>query len=325
MLTNTLKRAAAIERRPLTPAFGAEIIGVDLSKPIDDATSNAVREAWIDAGILLFRGEDQDDEAQMRLSSIFGEMEPAATADLNDPINKFMMTLAFDPADPTGRPAPFYNVDGIDRAGWLGWHWDQSFMPTIVRGAVLRMTIPANSMGETGFSDAIQAYDRLSPEMKARIENLEVVYEFNPDFCSGQFGFPKDIRRLAMNVTGSGNYDFPPVVHPLVITQRETGRKVLKLSPMHARYVLGMDKVKSDALLTELAEHIGDFKYAYFHKWQQNDMMVWDNWRMVHSAVGVPLDVERSARRTTIAGDYKVGRYLDPSLDRDRGVKRLID
>ena len=325
MLTDTLTRTAPIERRPLTPDFGAEIIGVDLSKPIDEPTRRAIHDAWIDAGILLFRGADQDDEAQMRLSSIFGEMEPAATADLNDPTNKFMMTLAYDPADQTGRPAPFYNVGGIDLAGWLGWHWDQAFMPTIVRGAVLRMTIPATTMGETGFSDAIAAYDRLSDAMKARIADLEVVYEFNPDFCSGQFGFPKDIRRLDIKTKGGGAWDFPPVVHPLVITQRETGRKVLKLSPMHARYVLGMDKAESDALLTELAEHIGDPRFAYFHQWQKNDMMVWDNWRMVHSATGVPLDVERHARRTTIAGDYKVGRYLDPALDRDREVKRLVD
>jgi taurine dioxygenase len=324
MLTDTLDRTAPVERRPLTPAFGAELIGVDLSKPLDEATIKAVRDAWIDAGILLLRGKGQDDEAQMRLSTLFGEMEPAATADLNDPNNAYMMTLAYDPANPTARPAPFYNVDGIDRAGWLGWHWDQSFMPTIVRGAVLRMTDPAERMGETGFIDAIQAYDRLSDEMKARIEDLEVVYEFNPDFCSGQFGFPKDIHRL--DVQGKGvSYDFPPVVHPLVITQFETGRKVLKLSPMHARYVLGMDKAESDALLTEIADHLTDPAYAYFHKWEENDMVVWDNWRVIHSANGVPLDTARSARRTTIAGDYKVGRYLDPALDRERNVKRLVD
>ena len=313
-----------ITRRPLTAGFGAEVIGVDFSKPLDAATVAAIHDVWIDAGILLFRGEDQDDGAQMRLSEIFGEMEPAATSDLNDPVNSFMMTLSYDPANPTARPAPFYNVDGIDRAGWLGWHWDQAFMPTIVRGAVLRMTEPAVRMGETGFIDAIQAYERLSEQMKARIEDLEVVYEFNPDFCSGQFGFPKNIRRLDIPTKGV-KYDFPPVVHPLVITQRETGRKVLKLSPMHARYVLGMDKAESDALLTELAEHLTEPAHAYFHKWEKNDMVVWDNWRIIHSANGVPLDCARVARRTTIAGDYKVGRYLDPSLDRDRPTKRLVD
>ena len=323
MLTDTL----SLEVRPLDAPFGAEIVGADLTRDLDETTRTAIRDAWIEHGILLFCDARNDDQAQMRLSSVFGEMEPAATADLNDPVNSFMLSLGYDPEDPTGKPNPFYRVDGIDRAGWLGWHWDQSFMPTIVRGAVLRMTEPARTMGETGFIDAIQAYERLSEEMKARIEDLEVVYEFNPDFCSGQFGFPENIERLDIGKTvkAGGHYDFPPVVHPLVITQMETRRKVLKLSPMHARYVLGMDKAESDALLTELARHLGDPAFSYFHRWGQNEMIVWDNWRIVHSASGVPLDCKRSARRTTIAGDYKVGRYLDPTLDRDRQIKRLVD
>lgn len=318
-----------IGRRPLAPYFGAEITGVDLSRPLDPATQRAIWDAFIADGILLFRGEGQDDQAQMRLSRIFGEMEPAATAHMNDPDNRYMMTLAYDPDDTAPRFAQHYNVGGIDRAGWLGWHWDQAFMPTIVRGAVLRMTHPAAQMGETGFIDAIQAYDRLPEEMKRRIAELEVVYQFNPDFTSGQFGFPKDIRALPREKAEGGggvtSYEFPPVVHPLVITQRETGRKVLKLSPMHARYVLGMDKIESDALLTQLAGHLVDPGFAYLHDWRKDDMIVWDNWRMIHSASGVPLDCRRSARRTTIAGDYKVGRYLDPALDRDREVKRLVD
>ncbi|GGC03467.1 taurine dioxygenase [Novosphingobium endophyticum] len=317
---------ARLTTRPLTAGFGAEIVGVDLTAPLDEGTAAAIRQVWIDKGLLLFRSAANDDEAQMRLSRLFGEMEPAATADMNDPDNKFMMTLAYDPEDNAPRFQQHYNVGGIDRAGWLGWHWDQSFMPTIVRGAVLRMAEPASEMGETGFIDAIEAYDRLSPALKQRIENLEVVYQFNPDFASGQYGFPKDITALPRErVSSEPGYDFPPVVHPMVIVQRETGRKVLKLSPMHARYILGMEKAESDALLTEVAEHLVDPAFAYFHEWQKNDMVVWDNWRIIHGANGVPLHCKRLARRTTIMGDYKVGRYLDPTLDRDREVKRLID
>lgn len=325
MSTTTISKSAQLTTRPLTPGFGAEIIGVDLGQPFDEATAKAIHDIWIQAGLLLFRDSRSDDEAQMRLSRLFGEMEPAATADMNDPNNKFMMTLEYDPTKKTGFQQ-HYNVGGIDRAGWLGWHWDQSFMPTIVRGAVLRMVEPASEMGETGFIDAVEAYDRLPESLRQRIENLEVVYQFNPDFVSGQFGFPRDIRALPRESNGSGlSYDFPPVVHPMVITQQETGRKVLKLSPMHARYILGMDKAESDALLTEIADHLVDPAFAYFHKWEKNDMVVWDNWRIIHSANGVPLHCRRLARRTTIMGDYKVGRYLDESLDRNREVKRLID
>ena len=313
--------------RPLSPHLGLEVIGADLTRPIDDATREAILAAWIEAGVLLFRGAGESDEVQMRLSSVFGEMEPAATADMNRPDNPYLMTLAYDPADTRPRFAQHYMVDGVTRAGWLGWHWDQAFMPTIVRGAVLCMKEPSPKMGETGFIDAVAAYERLPQAMKARIEGLEVVYEFNPDMASGQFGFPPDIKALPREPgSKSGKtYDFPPTVHPLVITQQETGRKVLKLSPMHARYVLGMDRSESDALLAELAACLCDDRYAYYHRWGKDDMVVWDNWRVIHSAKGVPLECKRLAQRTTIMGDYKVGRYLDPALDRHRQVARIVD
>jgi taurine dioxygenase len=77
---------------------------------------------------------------------------------------------------------------------------------------------------------------------------------------------------------------------------------------MHARYILGMDRTESDALLSQLAEHLVDERFAYFHEWQENDMLAWDNWRMIHSTEGVPLDCFRLARRTTISGEYMAGR-----------------
>jgi taurine dioxygenase len=315
-----------IERIPLTPALGLELRGVDLSRPLDDATRIEILDAWIEAGVLLFRDAAHSPEEHMRLSEVFGELEPAATKQLNDPNNPYLMTLAHSPGKSGYQQN--YVVDGVERAGWLGWHWDQSFMPTIVRGACLRMTHPAQAMGETGFIDAVAAYGRLGEAMQARIEDLEVVYEFNPDFASGQFGFPKDIRAIggeSQVARGDKVYDFPPSVHPLVITQHETGRKVLKLSPMHARYVLGLERGESDALLTELADHLTDRRFAYYHRWSKDDVIVWDNWRVIHSANGVHPDDSRVAQRTTIMGDYQVGRYLDPTLDRERVTARIVD
>jgi len=318
----------ALSFTPLSPSMGMEVHGLDLDREIGADEQEAILNAWIQAGVLLFRGAGTSDEAQMRLSQVFGELEPAATADMNRPDNPYLMTLAYDPNDNQKGYTQHYRVDGVDRAGWLGWHWDQAFMPTIVRGAVLCMKEVSPEMGQTGFIDAIAAYDRLSDAMKARVEGVEIVYEFNPDFTSGQFGFPTDIEKLPRPGSSAGsvaNYRFPPVVHPLVITQQETGRKVLKLSPMHARYVLGMDRDESDALLAEIAAHLCDERFAYYHSWGQDDMVVWDNWRVIHGARGVPLHCKRVAQRTTIMGDYKVGRYLDPALDRDREVKRIID
>jgi taurine dioxygenase len=315
--------------RRLAP-FGAEIIGLDLERPLDEATAASIRGLWVDAGILLFRGAGSSADAHLRVSRVFGEPQPSATAKLNLKDNPYLMSLANKPGDTSSKTYTVFEVNGQQRTGWLGWHWDQSFMPEIVRGAVLRMIEPAAIDGRTGFIDAIAAYERLPATMKRRIERLEVVYHFEGRQEMNRFGFPKDLKVVQRSPDAEGAHaqfklDFPPVVHPLVITQRETGRKILKLSPMHAQYVLGLEKDESDALLTQLAEILVDERHAYYHTWQANDLIVWDNWRVIHSATGVPPDCARHAQRTTIVGDYKLGRYLDPKSAEAKPTRRFDD
>lgn len=314
---------------PLSPLLGQQVDGVDLEQEIDAATAQAIREAWINSGVLLFRGASSSEAAHMRLSKVFGELQPAATADLNMGDNPYLMRLAYEPGTETARRKGIHVVDGVVRAGFLGWHWDQSFTPQIVRGAVLKMLEPSETDGETGFIDAIAAYERLPDDLKARIEDLEVVYSFTGAQERNRFGFP-DVQLLpGRDIKGTfsdpSRYNFPPSVHPLVIVQQETGRKVLKLSPMHSQYILGMDREESDALLHRLADHLVDPRFAYYHKWQKGDMVVWDNWRVLHSARGTPLDQTRVAVRTTIVGDYGYGRYLDTELDRELVLSRFDD
>jgi taurine dioxygenase len=315
-----------LETMQLSPHIGLEVKGLDLEQELDTETQAAIRAAWIRGGILLFRG-CRSAEAHLRLSRCFGKLEPSATRDLNLESNPYLMELKYDP-DNRKAPGTMMRVEGAERAGWLGWHWDQSFMPVIVRGAVLRMIEPAAIAGETGFIDGIAAWDRLPPELQRRIDSLEVVYHFTPEMNKNPYGFPRDLVNLKTDPESMASlkkYDFPPVVHPLVITQTETGRKVLKLSPMHAKHVLGMDAADSDALLRQLADHLVDKRYSYFHQWSQDDVIVWDNWRVIHSAAGVPFHVRRRAQRTTLLGDYGHGRYLDPALGRERRTATIVD
>lgn len=316
----------SITTQPLSPYIGLEVIGIDLASDFTERDRSAILNAWVEGGILLFRNCESEEQL-LRLSECFGRLEPSATKALNTLNSPYLMSLKHDPEQPDA-PGTQMLVNGEQRNGWLGWHWDQSFMPIIVRGAALRMTEPAAIAGETGFIDGIAAYERLSDAMKSRIENLEVVYEFTGEMEKNRFGFPKDLRNLRSKAELEAQkkvYDFPPVVHPMVVTQPETGRKVLKLSPMHARYILGMERAESDALLTELADHLVDPRYAYFHRWTTNDVLVWDNWRVIHSAQGVPPHVRRVAQRTTIVGDYGYGRYLDGSRERTQITDKIVD
>jgi taurine dioxygenase len=319
----------SIVLRPLSP-FGAEVIGLDLDsdKEFDAGTRQLLLNAWIEHGILLFRNALHSEAAHLRLSRVFGDPQPSAVSRINDVSNPYLMTLQHKAGDDQASTYTLFEIDGQARTGWLGWHWDQSFMPEIVRGALLRMIDPARVDGRTGFIDAAAAYERLPEKMKQRIEGLEVVYHFTGAQEKNPFGFPGTLRVLQEGPGRNESQeqfkrDFPPVVHPLVITQRETGRKILKLSPMHCQYILGMDKRESDALLAELADHLVDLRHAYFHTWQKDDAIVWDNWRVIHCATGVPLDVDRYGQRTTIMGDYKLGRYLDPA--QQRGSARFND
>jgi len=316
----------SIETRRLTPQFGLEILGLDLSSSISEADRKAVMSAWIQGGIVLVRG-CASAEAHLRLSECFGKLEPSATKILNNAISPFLMDLRYDPASQRA-PGTLMRVNGQDRAGWLGWHWDQSFMPVIVRGAALRMIEPASTAGETGFIDAIDAYARLPQRLKQAVEGREVIYHFTGAMEKNRFGFPADLQNLRSDEEmreQETQYVFEPVVHPLVITQKETGRKVLKLSPMHAQRIAGMSPDASDDLLRELADHLVNPAYAYFHKWSANEVIVWDNWRVIHSAAGVPLDVPRYAQRTTLLGDYGFGRYLDATRERTDIGATLVD
>lgn len=315
--------------RPLSP-FGAEIIGVNLEQELSEDCIRSLRAHWIDAGILLFRGAATSTEAHLRLSRCFGELRPAATKQMNRKDNPYLMGLQITPGNKSADTYAAYEVDGQVRTGWLGWHWDQSFTSEIVRGGVLRMLEPPRLDGRTGFIDAIAAWERVPPAFQQRLEGLEVVYHFAGRMEENRFGFPKDLRVAECSPKrneASAKYlaDFPPVVHPLVITQLETGRKILKFSPMHARYILGMDRAESDALLAEVAHYLVDERHAYYHTWQTNDVIVWDNWRVIHSATGVPLDVARHAQRTTLVGDYKLGRYLDPARNGQVATRQFDD
>ena len=187
-------------------------------------------------------------------------------------------------------------------------------MDTINHGGILRAAVLPRRGGETGFIDRIAAYAALPDDLKQRIEGLRVIHQFLADATKAPFGErPDKCLQLSRNIRIA--LDHPsvqtPVTHPLVYTQKETGRKVLNVSPWHALAIEGMENAQGDALLKEVIDRLIRPELAYYHHWQPDDMVLWDNWRMLHCACGVPPDEQRKMRRTTIAGDYALGRRVD--------------
>src|SRR5690606_36505012 len=143
--------------------------------------------------------------------------------------------------------------------------------------------------GETGFIDQIAAWSRLPEALRERIESLDVVYR--PDFVQGNKKFGQRVRTVRMSALAQRIIarvaSAPRVLHPMVYVQHETGRKVLNVSPWFALGIHGMENEEGDALLEEVVRHCEATDYAYVHRWQPDDMVLWDNWRMLHSAYGV--------------------------------------
>lgn len=299
---------------PGSPSFGAVVTGLTREALAEEGVRDRLRALWIDRGVVVFRGFEGE-AAQIELSSCFGRLiaHPTRETRAEHPV---LMTVRYQPED-----GWLMRVDGELRGSWLPWHSDLVYVDHINRGGVLRPVRLPDRLGHTGFIDKIGAYASLPDRLKQRIEGLEVVYKYDLDPANQRFGRTADVtvERFTAGVLSIQNRldDFPRVVHPLVYTQRETGRKVLNLSPWFAVGIAGMMDAAGDALLEEVARHMVDDVEVYQHDWRVDDMVLWDNWRVLHSAAGSPSDQERWMLRTTIEGDYGLGRPESRAIDRN--------
>ncbi|ATE67402.1 TauD/TfdA dioxygenase family protein [Rhizorhabdus dicambivorans] len=294
--------------------FGAEIAGLDPATLSDPAVRQALRDIWTDKGVLVFRGLEGE-QVHLDLSRVFGTLvqHPTREARAEHPE---LMTVRYKPES-----GWLIAVDGEMRGTWLPWHSDLIYVDRINRGGILRPIVLPSQLGQTGFIDKIGAWRTLPDRLKQRIEGLSVIYKYDLDAAHQRFGRTADVHmaRVSPDVASiqARLDDFPRVIHPMVYQQRETGRKVLNVSPWFAVGIQGMENAEGDALLAEVADHIVHSEEVYLHDWAMGDMVLWDNWRVLHSATGCPPDEERWMLRTTIEGDYGLGRTeADAAIDR---------
>jgi taurine dioxygenase len=295
--------------------FGAVVTGLEPSDLEDPSVFDDLRNLWIDRGLVIFRGLEGGPETQLRLSEMLGELldHPLVAKPLpGDGRHPKLSDIRYD----AGR-GDLYEVGGELRGGWLPWHFDLVYVDHINRGGILRpVTLPTHG-GETGFIDQISAYNSLPPDLAAEIESKSVLYRFYIDAAKAKFGaLPDRCIRISENNAKSEEIfkGRPRSIHPLVYEQPETGRKVLNVSPWFADAIEGMENSDGNALLRRVIDHAIQPELAYYHRWHPDDMVLWDNWRMMHCACGTPESENRLMQRTTIAGDYGLGRLEGDEL-----------
>jgi len=298
---------------PIASGFGARLHELDIAAPIPPGTAEALRALWNERGLLLFRGQEIDDAAQVRLTEVFGQALVHKASDSHLAKQRELIPIAYSPEEPSETLT--YEVNGRKLANWQPWHCDTIYTEEIERGGMLRaIEVPAEG-ADTGFVDRAQSWDRLPDDLRQEAEGMRVLYHLSPDSTTSRFSYcqgartlhvPERIRQMQRRALA----EFPVVSHPAVLVHPHSGRKILNIGPLHAIGIEGRENPEGDALLRRLVACSVELGERYYHKWQRNDVVVWDNWRFLHSAEGTPVDVRRKLYRSGIAGSYGLGRAV---------------
>ncbi len=307
----------SISVRPIRDdlAFGARVGGVTRDAVADAGVRADINAMFEEHGLLIFEDVEPSPRMQVALSEVFGPLKdhpskavPRAGGD--DMLG--VIEMRHEPNAPG-----VVRVDGELLSSWLPWHFDHCYNDQLNRAGVLRAIEVPPEGGLTGFVDGIALYNAISPELRNEIDGKTVIYAMDVIMENLRYGRPDgfvDVEPASSAVDVMKEYEGRPrALHPAVWT-RASGEKVLHVSGWMAKGIEGHEDPDGDALLAAVCDEIVEAAkgLSYFHQWQPTDMLIWDNWRLLHSVAGMPPEHTRTMHRTTIAGDYGLGRFEAP-------------
>jgi taurine dioxygenase len=308
---------ASIDIQPLQDdlPFGARIRGVDRASLDDEVVRGQIRDAYEDRGLLIFKDMEPSGELQVALANVFGPTMDHAMAAVRRAADTApgVIELIAEPGE-----GDLLEIDGVTLSGWLPWHYDACYTKELYRGAVLRcLAIPPEG-GMTGFADGVQMYKAISPELRERFETLDIVYHPARMLMHQKFGLPPTYKVVHLSETMrkvmESVQDAPRGVHPAIWT-RKSGERVLHVSPWQADGIFGDETPEGNALLEALFQEMYAKMTPYWHRWSSGDMVVWDNWRTLHSVSGHKPEYSRRVHRAQFRGDYGLGRFEDDARE----------
>lgn len=308
-------------------SFGCEVRGVSEEALKDEAVRQQLREVFEQYGVIVFKDMNPTNLMQAEISKVFGPLKdhPVTAVDRPDPENLGgAIRVITDPED-----CDIVEIDGKAYSNWLPWHFDHCYNNELNRAGVLRLLEISQSGGQTCFMDGIALYKALSPELREKIERLSVIYsmDMQPDHI--RYGRPDNFRVLQVNPVQlqmlNQHKVYPRAIHPAVWT-RASGEKVLHVSPWMSEGIEGHEDTEGYALLHEIANEVNRLadEGAYVHEWSPTDMIIWDNWRMLHRVIGCTPPQRRVMQRTTIKGDYGLGRFENNDQGHYKDLERTV-
>jgi taurine dioxygenase len=271
--------------RPLSPAIGAEILGVDLRDEMSDSLFAEIQEIWHQNLIILLRDQKLTEEDQVRFAERFGPLSTIHTKQFmrNHPAVMLISNIREDGKQIGALPD-----------GEMHFHSDQCHQERPATGSLLyAIEIPSKG-GDTLFANCYKAYETLPESVKKRIEGRKAINAYDYDSAATKRGG---------DVSSSSA---PSYAHPVVRTHPATGRKALYVNRLMTRRIEGLPQEESDELLSLLFDHVERPEFIYAHVWRPGDILMWDNRCTLHARTDFSAEERRLLRRVTIKGEKPV-------------------
>lgn len=264
---------------------GAEVRGIDLSRPVTSAEKDALNRAFVEHGVLAIRDQKLAPPQMLAAVELFGTIFQQHNTRFALPDCPQIHYLSNQDSFPDGRRY----IPGE------GWHTDHSNDTRPPKATVLHAVTLPDRGGDTQFADMAAAFDALPAKTRDRIAGLLAIHVYQSSHSA----------RKLMALSEANKERVPnAVLHPIERTHPESGRKSIYINPIRIEGILGLDHKEALPLLDELLGHATQERFQYRHVWKPGDLVIWDNRRLLHKANGdYDMGQTRYLYRVMLQGD----------------------
>jgi taurine dioxygenase len=283
-----------ISIRNLDAPLGAEVAGVDVSKPLPPADIDAIENVWRDRLVVVFHGQSLNDPQLIDFSRNFGELDPPGPNPFGQPFLKDHPELnVISNVVENGKPI------GNLGDGEAVWHADMTYVDVPPKAAMLHAleVPPPEAGGNTHFANMFAAYEALPADLKQAAEGKIAIHDASRNSAGMLRKGYQEVTDVRQTVGAR---------HPLVRTDPKTGRKALFLGRRPSAYVVGLSVAESDALLDALWAHATQPRFAMCHEWKVGDLLMWNNLSVLHRRDPFDPKTRRVMHRSQIKGSERI-------------------
>ncbi len=271
-----------VEVRKLGDPLLAEVVGVDITKPLSEDTREAVYQAFLDHVVLVFRDQPLTAAQMVQFAGSFGRLEPHITKKYNHP--EFDNLIVMTNQNEKGEVDPFESKRG-DK-----WHTDMCYREVPARATSLHTLQIPDVGGDTLFANMYHALESMPDSLRRRLEGRKATFRYGGRAADGQLRLEKR------------DQEAPLIAHPIIKPHTDTKRLSVFVNPAHTVGIVDMDDDEAQDLLEETYAWCMRPEFQARHKWRFGDTVIWDNRSGWHKATGDnPLRQPRRFLRATVA------------------------